>query len=413
MRETILLIGAGREAVAGIQTLKELGYRVLVSDGDPGAPGRAFSDDFIHASVYDPDETLQAVLQHPERHKIQGILTIACDATLTVTKVARYLGLPAHSLETAVLASDKSLMKKQFLKYQVPTPKFHLVENFDHFVTLYRKNEDSCVLKPVDSRGARGVLRLMPGLSLQYLQWAFHHARSFSSKGKLIFEQWVEGPQLSTESVIWDDCAVTIAIADRNYDHLERFAPFVIENGGNTPSRFSPAIDEKLNDLIFQAARALGIKRGTVKGDIVLGPDGAMLIELAARLSGGFFSTLTIPRVYDVNLVKAALDIALGKKPDFQYLQKPPVCFQGNRFLFLKPGKVKKILDIKTLRHRPEVGLLQIYMKEGDVVPQVCNHTNRHGVVFTFCDNRNHAIHTAEQIIHLLEQAIIIEPHAK
>ena len=38
-------------------------------------------------------------------------------------------------------------------------------------------------------------------------------------------ERFLDGPQVSTESLVIDGVAHTVGLADRNYEHLERFAP--------------------------------------------------------------------------------------------------------------------------------------------------------------------------------------------
>ena len=59
-------------------------------------------------------------------------------------------------------------------------------------------------------------------------------------------EQYLEGPQVSTESVIIGGQCVTPGFSDRNYEHLERYAPFFIENGGDLPSRLDADIQAKV-----------------------------------------------------------------------------------------------------------------------------------------------------------------------
>ena len=58
------------------------------------------------------------------------------------------------------------------------------------------------MIKPVDSRGARGVLRLVKGINLE---WAFQHARSYSDSSRVMVEEYLEGPQFSTESILTKD----------------------------------------------------------------------------------------------------------------------------------------------------------------------------------------------------------------
>ena len=79
--------------------------------------------------------------------------------------------------------------------------------------------------------------------------------------------------------------------------------PIFIENGGDLPSHLPPEIQAKVKALVARAAMALGIVNGTVKGDIVVHNGEPYVIELAARLSGGFFCTREIPLNTGVDFV--------------------------------------------------------------------------------------------------------------
>src|SRR6202012_1974752 len=99
----------------------------------------------------------------------------------------------------------------------------------------------------------------------------------------------------STESVVVNGKCYTPGFSDRSYEYLERYAPFFIENGGDLPSQLPEEIQAKVRDLVGRAASPMGISDGTVKGDIVVHDGDPYVIELAARLSGGFFCTREIP----------------------------------------------------------------------------------------------------------------------
>jgi len=63
-----------------------------------------------------------------------------------------------------------------------------------------------------------------------------------------------------------------------------------------------------------EGIKALGINMGCAKGDIKITSDGPKIGELAARLSGGFMSAYTYPLSTGVDLMRAAIEIALGQE---------------------------------------------------------------------------------------------------
>jgi len=394
--KTILIVGGGVEAVKGIQRAKELGLRVVVADGNPEAPGRRVADDFIQADIYNPEEAVEKAVEYSLKQKIDGVLAMASDTPVTVSSIARELGLPSHSLETARLATDKLAMKKCFNEHGVPTPDFIEINSVYHLEETMRNIDFPAVIKPVDSRGARGVLRLNKEIDLN---WVYNYALSYSKAKKLILERWIPGPQISTESVCWDDEHVLVATGDRNYDKLKEYFPFIIENGGGSPSYLSPEIDQELENLINKARQAIGLKRGTVKGDVVITDQGPVIIEIAARLSGGYYSTVTIPLVYDVDIVGTAINISLGIKPNLSNLRRKPRCYMANRFLFLREGIIKSISITNDIEQQDWLRELVLYVKPGDKIGPVTDHTKRSGMVLTVADSREEAHRLAEESI--------------
>src|ERR1700759_4759096 len=127
-------------------------------------------------------------------------------------------------------------------------------------------------------------------------------------------EQYLDGPQVSTESLVIDGVCHTPGFSDRNYEYLEKYAPFFVENGGGLPSHLPAGIQDKVRDRVGRAASAMGVRDGTVKGDIVVHKGEPYVIELAARLSGGFFCTREIPLNTSVDFIGCAIRVALGER---------------------------------------------------------------------------------------------------
>src|SRR5439155_5640920 len=109
------------------------------------------------------------------------------------------------------------------------------------------------VLKPIDGRGARGVLRIMPRTDLA---WAFAHAKSQSRRGEVMVEEYLVGPQISTEGLLIDGVGTTCGFIDRNYEHLDTFAPYIVENGGEQPSVLPPSAEHAVSSVAMKAGRA-------------------------------------------------------------------------------------------------------------------------------------------------------------
>ena len=366
MGKTLLFIGAGLETVHGIRHAQRRGLKVVATDLNPDAPGLEAADAQLIASTYDIDGTVAAVKQYVKaKGPVHGVISIGVDVPRTVAAVAEALGLPGISTASAALSADKLAMKERFARDGVPIPWFAPVETAAELARLAQKKPGTLVVKPVDSRGSRGVQRLTPKMDAVAV---FEHAKEQSPTGRVMVEAYLDGPQISTESLVLKGTAHTPGFSDRNYPYLEQYAPFFIENGGQLPSHLAPRARDAVRALVTQAAASLGVKNGPIKGDIVLHRGKPHVIEMATRLSGGFFCTLEIPLNTGVDFVGAVIGWALGETVEPSALaprhQKPVV----QRYAFLPPGRILAIPGLAAARALPGVEEIVIYAKPGDII---------------------------------------------
>lgn len=365
--KTVLIVSGGIEAADAARRAKELGYYVVVSDRDPEAPGFAFADSCLIADVYSSTETAAAAERyHRKIRKIDGVICVAADAPVTAATVCQRLGIKGLPLHAAEIACDKLAMKQHFSEAGVPVPWFSAVETPQALQRIAIGRGNNLVIKPVDSRGSRGVQRIA---QVADLTKAFMLAREHSPTDRVMVEEYLEGPQVSTESIVIDGKCFTPGFSDRNYEYLERYAPFFIENGGDLPSRLSDETQFKVRDVVAKAAKALGILDGTVKGDIVVHNGQPYVIELAARLSGGFFCTREIPLNTGVDFLGAALRLAVGEQvsqDDLEPKHQTPVI---QRYAFPKPGRIVRISGAEEARKISGIADVIVTAKLGDVIP--------------------------------------------
>ena len=390
MKRTLLILSGGIESIPGIRMAREMGLHVVVSDKNPEAPGFVEADDRIVASIYHVSEAVSAAKRyHQTVRPIQGVICMASDVPLTAASIASELNLPGITVKAATMACDKLAMKRKFLEDDIRIPWFSPVDSLSHLRKIVKQRPFPLVLKPVDSRGARGVIRLDPEVDLD---WAFGHSLGQSPTGRVMVETFLSGPQVSTESIILNGVAHTPGFADRNYEYLTRFAPFIIENGGDLPTRRSKVLQTAMNDLIQRAAKSMGIKNGVVKGDLVIHKKKPCIIELAARLSGGYFCSHLIPLTTGVPFVQTAIRLALGEKIDEQLLRPRFQKGVSQRYLFPVPGRVASISGMDKVARMSSVVLSEVRVKVGDVVRSVDCHPARAGVLIATADTRKEAI---------------------
>lgn len=400
MDKCILIISGGIEAAEAARRAKEMGLFVVVSDRDPRAPGFAFADSCILADVYGPEETAQAAERFNRKvRRIDGVICVAADAPVTAAHVAERLGLPGIGLQSARLACDKMAMKQRFAAAGVPVPWFREVATAQELQRVAIERGADLVIKPVDSRGSRGVQRLS---KVSDLAAAFVFARRHSPSERVMVEQYLSGPQLSTESLICEGQVFTPGLSDRNYEYLDRFAPFFIENGGDLPSHLPADQQAKVKDVVRRAAAALGIRNGTVKGDIVVHDGEPHVIELAARLSGGFFCTREIPLNTGVDFVGCALRLALGETITAEDAEPKHLVPVVQRYAFPPPGRIVAIEGAEEARAIAGVEDVVITARTGDIIPAAGDKRPSAAMVLARGDSRAQALKAANDALACL-----------
>jgi biotin carboxylase len=403
MSKTILVVGGGIEAVPGIELAKAMGLHVVVSDIDPEAPGMAAAGHGIVADTYGVEETVSAAARyHRQVRPIDGVLSVAADVPLTVAGVAEAMGLTGLPVEAARLSADKLEMKRRFEGAGLPVPWYAPVESVATLEKLVGERGYPLIIKPVDSRGARGVLLLTGSTPLPQ---AYQAAREHSPSGRVMAEEFLAGPQISTESVLLGDGSWTPGFADRNYEHLERFSPYVIENGGSQPSKLSPRERREVSELAEEAGRVLGVRSGTVKGDMVLTASGAAIVEAAPRLSGGWLSSDQVPLATGVDIVGAAIRLALGEPVGGDDLEPTRNRGVAIRYFFPRPGRIVSIEGAEKFRREPRVHRLAFFLRPGEVVGEVTDHAKRAGYVITTGEGRDEAVDLAEAVCRAVKIA--------
>lgn len=400
-RKNLLIIGAGIEACEGIRVAKSMGLKLIIVDGDANAPGLTMADWPIIESTYNHEMIHKKVLELiASGINVDGVIAMCADVPLSVATISNALDLPGLSLTTAFLVSDKLAMKVKLQFEGVPIPRFADVSDKSKLLELATNIGYPLIIKPVDSRGARGVQLIKRAADLEQA-WALSAKESPTSR--VMIEEYLEGPQFSTETLVDRGRYHTLGFSDRNYEWLPRTQPFIIENGGDIPTFVSAEVKTQVTSTVEKAAAALGIHQGVAKGDMVYTAEGAKVIEIAGRLSGGFFSTTQIPLATGINFVEKAIKLSLGEPLTDDELQPKRHQAVAIRYLDLPSGKVSRISGISEASRSSGVEMLKIFIKPGSYVYPLANHTQRAGFAITTASSKQEAIEKANAALSLIK----------
>jgi biotin carboxylase len=128
----------------------------------------------------------------------------------------------------------------------------------------------------------------------------------------LLVEEYLDGPELSVESIVADGVTTVCAITEKAL----AFAPYFEEVGHVTRGVDSlEALDAQLVALAGDAHAALGVTSGATHCEVRLTSDGPRVVEVGARVGGDRIPYLT-RRATGVDLIVAAAAVATGGRPD-------------------------------------------------------------------------------------------------
>ena len=396
-----MIIGGGILQVPVIHTARKMGCQVIVTDYNSDAIGMKDADIPIVMSTRDIEGSVRVAKKQNELTPIHAVLTVGTDASMTVAAVANALNLPGIKYEDAEAATNKIKMRTRFKEHNVPSPKFLSVWSLKDAKKACTSLGFPVVIKPSDNMGGRGVMRIDNNNEIAD---AFQFAKSASPSGELIIEENMDGPELSIDAIIYNGEITFTGIADR----VIEYPPYFVEIGHNMPSALSAETINEACDVMRQGIKALGINIGAAKGDIKITPKGAMIGELAARLSGGFMSTYTFPLSSGVDLMKAVIEVALGREPS----NLEPVIDKTSieRGIITKPGFVRKISGLEEAMKVPGVVEIIINVKVGDRMTAPRSNVEKAGHVIAVADTLTQAENIIVECMSKLHIEILEEP---
>ena len=142
--------------------------------------------------------------------------------------------------------TTNKLPKKFFDKVGVKTPKYFVFQKNGR-----KKNFQKTILKPIDNRGARGVLLYQEKENYDY----FSILKNNSKNILFLAEEFIEGKQFSVECIIDDNQITIYPISLRNYSTTKHLYPFIIEDGGEMPFKLNINLIDKLQILISKLVK--------------------------------------------------------------------------------------------------------------------------------------------------------------
>lgn len=393
----IMILGASILQLPAIKKAKEMGLQVIAVDMDENATG--FKEEGIIREVISTIDS-EKILEAAKKHNIDGIMTLASDMPMrSVAIVAKEMGLIGISEQTALNATNKAEMRQCLKECGVPIPKFYRVsskEEYEKAIHYFRGTQLKCIVKPADNSGSRGVDLLSDLSDEKLISRAYEYSKSYSRGGDVVVEEYMEGPEVSVETLSVDGECHIIQITDK----LTTGAPYFVEMGHSEPSALPEDVKTKISEVASAAVKALEIINGPSHTEIKVTKDGPKIIELGARLGGDNITTHLVPLSTGVDMVECCIKIALGERPD---LVKKCELGSAIRYFKTNKGNITNISGIEDAKRLEGVIQVSIVHGIGEKVSEIKNSNDRTGFVIAQGKNPVDAVEICEDALRKIE----------
>ena len=365
---TLVVLGGAPAQRQAVDAAHRLAVRTVVCDSRPGA-----------GDVTVSTEDTGAVARVARDVGADGLIAPGTDWPVRIAAyVAEDLGLP-HPLDvaTAVRCTNKLAQREALDAAGVAQPAWSsdVPPSFP------------CVVKAPDRQGQRAMSVISRP---EEVDAAMSTARRGSRSGRVIFEAFVPGPEVTVNGFSTHGQFVPVAVTAR-----EHFAgvPGVAQR-----HVYPSGLDDEAAARAAEAAvTALGVGHGPSYTQLILSPDAPRIMEVAARLGGGHDSDICL-RAARVDLAAAAVRAALGLEVEPAALEPHPRGACVIEFLRAPEG------ELRSATGPPEASF---YHAPGHRYGPLRTATDRAGYVITQGATREEALERARTAVQAVRFEVV------
>src|SRR5467141_1078248 len=124
MHDAVLIVCGGLLQVPAVLIARDLGLKVVVTDGSADAPAMKLADEPVILDIYDVQGHCELVKSLRERYNLRGVFTEGADVEVTVAAAAEVAGLPRVRLEAARNTKNKVFTRRCFDRSGIPNPRW-------------------------------------------------------------------------------------------------------------------------------------------------------------------------------------------------------------------------------------------------------------------------------------------------
>ena len=325
------------------------------------------------------------------------VAVIGCDDSTVelAALVAARLNLPHNPPLAAKFSSRKDLARSRLQEAGCRVPEFALINLSHPVLRQCQQLNFPCVVKPLHLSASQGVIRVD---SLEQLTRVCERIRGIIQESSDLFlrthvliERYLPGVEIAFEGYLLQGALTVLAIFDKP-DPLE--GPFFEETIYVTPTRLTPLQQRQVFTSVQEACHAYGLITGPVHAELRVNPEGAWILEIAARTIGGECSQV-FSLDGGIELEQMVINLAMGR--DF----KVPVLETARGVMMIpipKKGLLRRVEGVFAASQVLGIEKVDIIIREGNYLVPLPEGNSYLGYLFAQGD-------TSQAVVAALQEA--------
>ncbi len=382
----VIVLGAGHYQINVMKSIGEIGYYVIAIDKNPNSPGFKYADEYAIIDISDRF----AIYEFAKKNGIDGIMAINDIGAISAFFASQNLGLINPSYLSGICSNDKGIMRDVWKHDKLPQPDYLIFSDKNDIWDIDKVLDYPIVIKPTyTGGGGRGI---SVAYNRQDLISSIFHARPFCKNNRYIAEKYMDGIEVTVDSLVYKGQVYTLAISDKEKPKSKYF----VATSLNFPADFPELIIDKIKNIVTIATDSFGVSNGATHAELIVDGEDIRLVEMGIRGGGGHLFNTIIEAVSGVNAPQELAKILCGDEPKLQTRYTRGVCYR-----FFNPnnkGRIKSIQYDEKLVRSDFVLDFGITAKVGDSFDGLIDSMKRVGYVVTAGANREEAVRNADLI---------------
>ncbi len=370
-------MGAGHEQLQSIILAKKLGLYVISIDKNKKCIGKNFSDKFYNISV----KETKKILELSKKNKIKSIIAPCSDLALkNLNLIKGKLKINNFSKNLLNICTNKFHMKKFFHNNNLKTSKYFIFDDYSKFKKKIKKLNLPCVIKPLDSFGQKGVIKIE---NLKNIKKIINKSKRYTLEDKLICEEFVSGKEINVVILVEKSKIKILSLSERKtYANSKGFG---IAYAHKYPADIKKIVSKKILRNVSKCVKKLGLTNGVLYPQIIIDKKEQInFIEIAARLPGGCMPELALlASGYDIRLFEILNSFGIKDKIQISKIgrRKKKIYI---KFFTKKEIKNLKMMNLIKSKLMKDKNVHSINYQKIKKIPEVKNSSSRFlSVIFT------------------------------